>query len=169
MISLGYFICVCLGKCFFFFSLHNKLKTDIMKKLLLLLLIGFMGCKPVANETDVTSGMTAKKIVETNAYIDFSLNELKDGSRSAQVSLLSSPEFRAGTFRFYKNVSYDSNNIGTCKAKSGKELNMSEELFDLLLNDMENLNRMIRADLEKGIKGIMPAKDEKYFNKLLSE
>ena len=32
-----------------------------MKKLLLLLLIGFMGCKPVANETDVINGMTAKK------------------------------------------------------------------------------------------------------------
>ncbi len=46
---------------------------------------------------------------------------------------------------------------------------MSEELFGLLLHDMENLNRMIKEDLEKGIKGIMPAKDEKYFNKLLSE
>ena len=46
---------------------------------------------------------------------------------------------------------------------------MSEALFDDYMNDMENLNEMIRKDLEKGIKGERPPLNDAYFERLLDE
>lgn len=138
-----------------------------MKKLFLLLLLGCMGCQSSVKVSDTTQGMTAKEIIEKDVFIDLTPSSFVE-SRSA-ASMVATAEFRAACYRFYRNVSYDENNIGTCKVHSGAELKMSEELFIDFLRDMENLNELIRKDLANGIKGQMPPKDEAYFKRLLEE
>lgn len=78
-------------------------------------------------------------------------------------------QYKTACYRFYKAVTIDENGIATCKAKKGADLNMSEALFDDYMNDMENLNEMIREDLEKGIKGERPPLNDAYFERLLDE
>ena len=75
---------------------------------------------------------------------------------------------KAAPYRFYRHCTIDEDGIMTCHAGSGSELNISEEVFEFRLRDMESLNWMMRkARLKK--KKIRPASlDESYFDNLLN-
>lgn len=121
--------------------------------LLLLLVLLLTACKTSDNVViDSTSSMSAREIVEKDVFINFTTEDSSPKTRGgAKIKLTSLPAFRAACYRFYKKMSYDKNNIGICNAKNGAELNMSEEIFNYFLQDTENLNEIIRQDLEKGI------------------
>lgn len=75
---------------------------------------------------------------------------------------------KAAPYRFYRHCTIDEDGIMTCHAGSGSELNISEEVFEFRLRDMESLNWMMRkARLEE--RKIRPASlDERYFDNLLN-
>ena len=74
---------------------------------------------------------------------------------------------KAAPYRFYRHCTIDEDGIMTCHAGSGSELNISEEVFEFLLRDMESLNWMMRKARLEGRK-IRPAYlDERYFDNLL--
>ena len=54
---------------------------------------------------------------------------------------------KAAPYRFYRHCTIDEDGIMTCHAGSGSELNISEEVFEFRLRDMESLNWMMRNDL----------------------
>lgn len=142
-----------------------------MKRYLIFLFVtlmaGYGNSQNATNPDD--KGLTAREMIEKNTFLDMPADILKPKTRSAAVSRMTSPTFRAACYRFYKAVTIDENGIATCKAKKGADLNMSEALFDDYMNDMENLNEMIREDLEKGIKGERPPLNDAYFERLLDE
>ncbi len=69
---------------------------------------------------------------------------------------------------FLQACTIDEDGIMTCHAGSGSELNISEEVFEFRLRDMESLNWMMRKARLEGRK-IRPASlDERYFDNLLN-
>mgnify|MGYP006063102161 CR=1 FL=1 len=75
---------------------------------------------------------------------------------------------KAAPYRFYRHCTIDEDGIMTCHAGSGSELNISEEVFEFRLRDMESLNWMMRKARQKK-KKIRPASlDERYFDNLLN-
>ena len=53
---------------------------------------------------------------------------------------------KAAPYRFYRHCTIDEDGIMTCHAGSGSELNISEEVFEFRLRDMESLNWMCSSD-----------------------
>ncbi len=75
---------------------------------------------------------------------------------------------KAAPYRFYRHCTIDEDGIMTCHAGSGSELNISEEVFEFRLRDMESLNWMMRKARLEGRK-IRPASlVERYFDNLLN-
>ena len=75
---------------------------------------------------------------------------------------------KAAPYRFYRHCTIDEDGIMTCHAGSGSELNISEEVFEFRLRDMESLNWMMRKARLEG-RTIRPASlDERYFDNLLN-
>ena len=75
---------------------------------------------------------------------------------------------KAAPYRFYRHCTIDEDGIMTCHAGSGSELNISEEVFEFRLRDMESLNWMMRKARLEGRK-IRPASlDERSFDNLLN-
>ncbi|WP_373736640.1 hypothetical protein [Bacteroides heparinolyticus] len=137
---------------------------------IVLLTLCLAGCRGISDTTDrQVAGMTAREIIEKNVFIDLSDEDLNPRTRSGSAPLAANPAFRAAVYRFYKKVTIDENNIAACHAKNAAELNMSEAMFNNCLNEMENLNEMIRNDMAKGIKGKRPPLNDDYFNRLLDE
>ena len=56
----------------------------------------------------------------------------------------------------------------TCHAGSGSELNISEEVFEFRLRNMESMNRMMREARQEGRKIRPVSLDERFFNNLLN-
>lgn len=142
-----------------------------MKRYLIFLFVtlmaGYGNSQNATNPED--KGLTAREMIEKNTFLDLSEDEMYPKTRSAAISRMANPIFRAACYRFYKAVTIDENGIATCKAQKGADLNMSEALFDDYMSDMENLNEMIREDLEKGIKGKRAPLSDAYFERLLDE
>ena len=59
---------------------------------------------------------------------------------------------KAAPYRFYRHCTIDEDGIMTCHAGSGSELNISEEVFEFRLRDMEFLNWMMRKARLEGRK-----------------
>lgn len=63
---------------------------------------------------------------------------------------------KAAPYRFYRHCTIDEDGIMTCHAGSGSELNISEEVFEFRLRDMEFLNWMMRKARLEGRKSDRP-------------
>lgn len=75
---------------------------------------------------------------------------------------------KAAPYRFYRHCTIDEDGIMTCHAGSGSELNISEEVFEFRLRDMESLNWMMRKARLEGRKIRPVSLDERYFDNLLN-
>lgn len=75
---------------------------------------------------------------------------------------------KAAPYRFYRHCTIDEDGIMTCHAGSGSELNISEEVFEFRLRDMESLNWMMRKARLEGRKIRPTSLDERYFDNLLN-
>ncbi len=75
---------------------------------------------------------------------------------------------KAAPYRFYRHCTIDEDGIMTCHAGSGSELNISEEVFEFRLRDMEFLNWMMRKARLEGRKIRPVSLDERYFDNLLN-
>lgn len=148
-----------------------------MKKKILLLffVLGLCGCKAtednqataVENKTTVK---TVKDYVESNDFIDIipDQNSQNVVTRTAQDTKALHYQMMAAMYRFYKHCTMDEAGIITCNISSGKEINISEEAFEMRIKEMHSWNDRIREKIRNGIKYKVVRIDDKYFENLLN-
>ena len=113
-----------------------------------------------------------QEYVESNAFIDivpekYYENLSRHVYSKSEIQNLDN-QMKAATYRFYRHCTIDEDGIMTCHAGSGSELNISEEVFEFRLRDMEFLNWMMRKARLEGRKIRSASLDERYFDNLLN-
>ena len=76
---------------------------------------------------------------------------------------------KAVIYRFYKHCTMDEKGIITCHITSGREINVSEEVFADRIRDMEWWNKGIEEMIRNGTKYKFGRIDrEEYFEELIN-
>lgn len=144
-------------------------------KLILLSLIwlGICSCNSSKVVTERPSIKTVKEYIESNEFISiipdeyYSLRE--KGKMSEEEIKAADYQMKAAAYRFYKHCTMDDKGFITCNATCGKELNISEEVFEFRLRDMKGWNDMIEKNIREGAKyKVIRIDDERYLNGLLN-
>ena len=111
------------------------------------------------------NGLTAQEMVEKNVFIKHTVEELNKTELNTDH-----PAWRAASYRFYKHVEENEEGLFTCNIKNGAELNISEDLFNHFMKDLEWMNEGIKRSIKDGNTYIAKPKfDEKYLNNLLND
>lgn len=135
------------------------------------------------NETDknlsVTETITTLKTpegsvqtyVESNAYINVDVQSIAYGianpaSRSVEVSDDDVAKMKAAIYRFYKNVTVK-DGYYSCSLKNGSEINVSDNVFSALSDNLNEMNAFIKQAKDKGEPVTIKEPDEEYLNSLL--
>lgn len=153
-----------------------------MKKLCLLalLLFGLSACmnnQVVPFENQEKSGSldtrsikvkTVKEYIESNEFIDVIPDEGSAVSRSAVDEKTHLYQMMAVMYRFYKHCTMDEKGFITCNISSGKEINVSEEAFDMRIKEMKSWNDRIEDKIRNGVKYKVVRIDDEYFKNLLN-
>lgn len=152
-----------------------------MKKIILLsfLLLGLCSCTNIStlesNQIDVMDSpltvKTVKDYVESNELIDIIPEQYYrnlQATRSVSDNRKGDYQMKAAVYRFYKHCSMDDEGIITCGILSGKEINISEELFDMLLRGVKNGNKWVDSWKRDGKKYKTTQLNDEYFNNLLN-
>lgn len=116
-----------------------------------------------------TEPTAVEKIVKSNAFIDVDINRLAKqtakGTRADNASDIS--KSKAAIYRFYSHVHVNDNNQYECTLKSAKEINVSQDVFDALQNNLDEMNKAIELCSKNGEKmNVMPITN-KYLESLL--
>lgn len=124
-----------------------------------------------SDNENTTQPMSAKEYVENNTYINVDIiaisNALSNSlSRDNSISEEDMAKTKAAIYRFYKNVTMD-NGIYSCNLTSGEEINVSSEVFSVLLDNLNEMNKSAQEIRDKGGKIEMSVPDENYLNSLL--
>lgn len=152
-----------------------------MKKIILLsfLLLGLCSCAnmstPESEQISVVDTSftvkTVKDYVESNEFIDIIPEQYYQNlqvTRSVSDKKKGDYQMKAAVYRFYKHCSMDDEGIITCGILSGKEINISEELFDMLLRGVKNGNEWVDSWKRDGKKYKTTQLNDGYFNNLLN-
>lgn len=140
-------------------------------KLILLSLIwlGVCSCNSSQVVTERSSIKTVKEYIESNEFIDVIPEEMTQAAfHSKQDEKAHLYKMMAVMYRFYKHCSMDEAGIITCSISSGKEINVSEEAFDMRIKEMHSWNNRIREKVRNGVKYKVVRIDDKYFENLLN-
>lgn len=115
---------------------------------------------------------TIQEYVNDNDFIGFTPEEynrqLADSSIPEEKRRNLQNQMVAATYRFYKNCTQDAQGRITCHITCGKEINISEELFQRKLKDMQETNKFVEKHLKAGTKYRVGKLDEHYLNSLLN-
>ena len=115
---------------------------------------------------------TIQEYVDDNDFIGFTPEEyncqLADSSIPEEKRRNLQNQMVAATYRFYKNCTQDAQGRITCHITCGKEINISEELFQRKLKDMQETNKFVERHLKTGTKYRVGKLDEHYLNSLLN-
>ena len=132
---------------------------------------------PITSEGENTflakpSGELVRSYVESNDFIDVDAKAIEyavinpASSRSQDVTEEDNAKMVASIYRFYKHVSVI-DGLYSCSLKSGAEINISEELFISMLNNIEDMNRLIKKVKDKGETIHVMEPTEEYLESLL--
>lgn len=148
--------------------------------LLALLLFGLSACMnnqvvPLENQgqsesvdTRSVNVKTVKEYIESNEFIDVIPDEGSVVSRSAVDEKAHLYQMMAVMYRFYKHCTMDEKGVITCNISSGKEINVSEEAFDMRIKEMKSWNDRIEEKNRNGVKYKVVRIDDEYFKNLLN-
>lgn len=153
-----------------------------MKKYILLVLVGilttvFYGCdsdtKDVALLQKVvaipTEPSAVEKIVKSNSYIDIDINDvakqLATGTRAANTNDLAMT--KAAVYRFYSHVRLNADHQYECTLTSAKDINVSQNVFDVLSKNLDDMNKFIKESAKSGQSVEVPEITEDYLSSLL--
>lgn len=154
-----------------------------MKKIILIflsfLLLGLYSCvnisTPERGQIDIVDTSftvkTVKDYVESNEFIDIIPEQYYQNlqaTRSVSDRKKGDYQMKAAVYRFYKHCSMDDEGIITCGISNGKEINISEELFDMLLRGVKNGNKWVDDWKRDGKKYKTTHLNDEYFNNLLN-
>lgn len=152
----------------------------ITKLFLILILTFAAGCAKtedlhsvtdMVNAAETPSGLV-RTYVETNAFIDVDVPSITYGlanpsSRSSNVNIDDVAKMKAAVYRFYKNVSVE-NGFYSCSLSNGTEINISEDVFKALLDNLKDMNSFIEECMNKGEVVHITEPTEEYLNSLLN-
>lgn len=142
---------------------------DIMntaKTLCILALFAVVSCRTnVSNSTEFGSAPNAESIISSDEWIEFSSTDslIKE---TESLSPEEAAQMKAALFRFYSHVKLE-DGVYQCNLSSGKEINISEELFNVLLANLQETNSQIKEFRDKGVSVFLPEVTEDYLNSLL--
>lgn len=130
--------------------------------------------KPVGENTALAkpSGELVRSYVESNDFIDIDVKSIEytsinpAASRSQNVTEEDHAKMVAAIYRFYKHVSVI-DGLYYCSLKSGAEINISEEVFMSMLDNMEDMNGFINDIKGKGGTVNVSEPTEEYLESLL--
>ena len=134
------------------------------------------GCRSGANnvldsvrDTEV-SMEPVKKYVDENTYIDLDVDALVKSvvnkTTGFSVNEDDMAKMKAAVYRFYKHVSVK-DGYYVCGIKDGSEINVSQSVFRTLLENLNEMNRMIKEAKDRGEAIEVQIPDEEYLNSLL--
>ena len=75
-------------------------------------------------------------------------------------------QLKAAIYRFYKHVSV-MDGYYSCDITDGSDINISQEIYSALMNNLQEMNGYIKTEREQGRDVVMSVPDEKYLNSLL--
>ena len=101
---------------------------------------------------------TIKEYVNDNDFIEIIPDVYANQTSHSSVS----------TYRFYKHCTQDDKGRIFCNLTCGKDINISEELFQRKMKDIEETNKFVEKHLKAGTKYRVGIIDEKYLNSLLN-
>ena len=147
----------------------------------LFLVLGIVSCKSesssnIETKDDAFKTMTAKQIVESGVSVNVTREQLQDMERES-VSRSGKEErplgalagYRAAHYRFVTHAKQDENGIVTWSAKSGADLNISDDLFNAFVKEFEEVNAFIQDCMDKGIKCDPIWIDEEYLYHVIDD
>ena len=134
------------------------------------------GCRSEANnvldsvrDTEVPKELV-KKYVDDNAYIDLDVDALVKSVVSqhtgSSVNEEDMAKMKAAVYRFYKHVTAK-DGYYVCGIKAGAEINVSQSVFRTLLENLNEINRMIKGAKDRGEAIDVQIPDEEYLNSFL--
>lgn len=159
-------------KCIIYNSMDNKIIFPF------LLLIGISSCSinQVVSDIGVPSSVkwyavkTVKDYINSGEFIE--VTQITDSNKASSYSFQKKQEedykMKEAAYRFYKHCTQDKDGIITCNVANGKDINISEEIFELRIRDMESCNEWIRKCKREGKYYKITRLDDKYFNELLN-
>lgn len=153
-----------------------KKKTNLFAIVFSLIAI-ICGCQSNMNESleNISSVETkysdVKKHIDTNTYIDINVSELvkevaSPKTRSTVAVVDKVAKMKAAIYRFYSKVKLV-NGIYTCNVTSASDINVSIGVYTALLNNLNEMNEVIKKAKDSGKSVNAQEVDEAYLNSLL--
>ena len=153
-----------------------KTKLRPVSFAVMVLLLG--GCQSAATEKAFPEGMVQmtslvkadtsiiRQLVSQNVHIDFDIKELSNRVMANEIGAEEMAKARVAIHRFYSHVSIVDGRY-VCSLKSASEINISERVFDGMLDNLNELNEFADKCRKKGEKYTMGQITEDYLNSLL--
>ena len=150
----------------------------LQQGLLFLLALLLFGCNNTADNNQTIANTqkvevkSIKEYVNDNDFIaitpDVYANQVSRSSISIEEKQNLENQMVAATYRFYKHCIQDDKGRIFCNLTCGKNINISEELFQRKMKDIEETNKYVEKHLKAGTKYRVGKLDEKYLNSLLN-
>ena len=150
----------------------------LQQGLLFLLALLLFGCNNTADNNQTIANTqkvevkSIKEYVKDNDFIaitpDVYANQVSRSSISIEEKQNLENQMVAATYRFYKHCIQDDKGRIFCNLTCGKNINISEELFQRKMKDIEETNKYVEKHLKAGTKYRVGKLDEKYLNSLLN-
>lgn len=142
----------------------------------LAVLIGFSSCKSDINDsiqlvsTIETQPDLVKKYVDENTFLDVDVYGLVEKISNPQTRTVVNQEqvaqMKAAIYRFYSSVHLE-DGYYISELKSANDINVSVEVYSALLDNLNQMNAVIKEAKEKGANLDVQLVDSKYLNSLL--
>ena len=110
-----------------------------------------------------------KSLVENNNYLDVDVDRLSQSicSRSGNsIDTTAMGKMRAALYRFYSRVKVADGKY-VCDLKNAEEINISERLYEAILNNLNEMNTWVEQSKASGKEVMIQEVDEAYLNSLL--
>ena len=144
--------------------------------MVLIVVLLLAGCRSEANnvldsvrESKVPKELV-KKYVDDNTYIDLDVDALVKSvvnqHTGSSVNEEDMAKMKAAVYRFYKHVSVKEGYY-VCGIKESSEINVSQSVFKKLLENLNEMNRMIKEAKDRGETIDVQIPDEEYLNSFL--
>lgn len=116
-----------------------------------------------------TEPSAVEKIVKSNSFIDIDINDvakqLATGTRAVNTNDLAMT--KAAVYRFYSHVRLNADHQYECTLTSAKDINVSQNVFDVLSKNLDDMNKFIKESAKSGQSVEVPKITEDYLNSLL--
>ena len=117
-------------------------------------------------KSDKASEIT-KSIISENSIIDLPFWKILIQKGNQAVSVEELAQAKAALYRFYQHVKVQ-DNYYTCDLYSASDINVSEEIFNDLMNNLKEINAFVKEIREEGKEIVLPEFTEDYLNSLLN-